>query len=60
MLLFDAFVDLGALFITLIESFYEDEETSSNLFINDAIEIIFLSIILIYYLIIIVILILKW
>ena len=48
LLLFDAFVDLGALFITLIESFYEDEETSSNLFINDAIEIIFLSIITYY------------
>ena len=48
MLLFETFVDLGALFTKLIESFNEDEETSSNLFINDAIEIIFLSIITYY------------
>ena len=48
LLLFDAFVDLGALFSTLTESVSEDEETSRDIFINDAIEIIFLSIITYY------------
>ena len=47
-LLFDAFFDLSALLSTLTESASEDEETSRDLFINDAIEIIFLSIITYY------------
>ena len=47
-LLFDAFFDLSALLSTLTESASEDEETSRDLFINDAIEISFLSIITYY------------
>jgi hypothetical protein len=47
-LLFDAFFDLSALLSTLTESASDDEKTSRDLFINDAIEISFLSIITYY------------